>query len=271
MVTVVGGTGLIGTKIVKRMIADGHDVVSASRSTGCQLLHRRGPPRGAGGAEVVIDASNMTYVRRGRARSTSSTRLDPQPAGLRRPPRGSPITSRSRSSAPIVSPRAKVGISSAKHVQENADPRIRDGDTRSCMPRSSTSSPTSIADQLDGSGRRPCCRTPSSSRSPRMTWRRRSPAPPLGPPLNKTVRVRRTGSVPTRRARATPRSRLRDDPRQVVADPARAISVQRSTSANCCPATTSPSPRHDFADWLRRNRVEHGVGRTGLEPVTEGL
>lgn len=55
---VIGGTGLIGSKVVDALTANGHDVLSASRSTGVDLITGKGLDRALDGAEVVVNLSN---------------------------------------------------------------------------------------------------------------------------------------------------------------------------------------------------------------------
>ena len=55
---VIGGTGLIGTKLVNRLREKGHEVVAASPDTGRQHDHRRGTGESAAGAQVVVDVAN---------------------------------------------------------------------------------------------------------------------------------------------------------------------------------------------------------------------
>ncbi|HXP00383.1 MAG TPA: SDR family oxidoreductase [Luteibacter sp.] len=57
-IVVVGGRGLVGRNIVARLQAHGHDVSSASRATGVDLLTGRGLAEALVGAEVVVDVSN---------------------------------------------------------------------------------------------------------------------------------------------------------------------------------------------------------------------
>ena len=47
-IVVIGGTGLIGSKVVAMLRQGGHEVVAASPNTGCQHHHRRGPHSGRG-------------------------------------------------------------------------------------------------------------------------------------------------------------------------------------------------------------------------------
>lgn len=57
-VTVVGASGLIGTKVVERLLGDGHDVVAASRSSGVDVLSGDGLADALAGADAVVDVTN---------------------------------------------------------------------------------------------------------------------------------------------------------------------------------------------------------------------
>lgn len=57
-VTVVGASGLIGTKVVERLLGDGHDVVAASRSSGVDVLSGDGLTDALAGADAVVDVTN---------------------------------------------------------------------------------------------------------------------------------------------------------------------------------------------------------------------
>ncbi|MDO9395564.1 MAG: NAD-dependent epimerase/dehydratase family protein [Herbiconiux sp.] len=61
-IVVVGGTGLIGSKVVERLGALGHDVVTAARSTGVNSFTGEGLERALDGARTVIDLSNSSYT-----------------------------------------------------------------------------------------------------------------------------------------------------------------------------------------------------------------
>lgn len=56
--TVVGGTGLIGARLVRELTAAGHHAVPAARSTGVDLVTGQGLDEALEGAEVVVDLSN---------------------------------------------------------------------------------------------------------------------------------------------------------------------------------------------------------------------
>jgi uncharacterized protein YbjT (DUF2867 family) len=57
-IVVVGGTGLIGSRLVTRLGEHGHDAVPASPKTGVNTLTGEGLPGALDGADVVIDVSN---------------------------------------------------------------------------------------------------------------------------------------------------------------------------------------------------------------------
>ena len=57
-IAVIGGTGLIGSQVVKILNASGHEAVPHSRSTGVDLLSGRGLPGALKGADVVVDVTN---------------------------------------------------------------------------------------------------------------------------------------------------------------------------------------------------------------------
>lgn len=55
---VIGGTGLIGSQVVRKLTDAGHEAVPAARSTGVDLITGEGLDRALEGAGVVIDVSN---------------------------------------------------------------------------------------------------------------------------------------------------------------------------------------------------------------------
>ena len=57
-IVVIGGTGLIGSKLVTLLAADGHDAVAASPGTGVNTLTGDGLAEVLTGADVVVDVSN---------------------------------------------------------------------------------------------------------------------------------------------------------------------------------------------------------------------
>ncbi|MGL6245936.1 SDR family oxidoreductase [Pseudomonas sp.] len=57
-IVVIGGTGLIGSKLVKSLRERGHDVLAASPSTGVNAVTREGLAAAMDGTEVVVDVAN---------------------------------------------------------------------------------------------------------------------------------------------------------------------------------------------------------------------
>lgn len=56
--TVIGGTGLIGSQVVQKLTAAGHEAVPAALSTGVDLITRKGLNQALEGAEVVVNLAN---------------------------------------------------------------------------------------------------------------------------------------------------------------------------------------------------------------------
>jgi uncharacterized protein YbjT (DUF2867 family) len=57
-IVVIGGTGLIGAKLVKNLSERGHDVLPASPNTGVNTITCEGLAKALDGAEVVVDVAN---------------------------------------------------------------------------------------------------------------------------------------------------------------------------------------------------------------------
>lgn len=57
-IVVIGGTGLIGSKLVAKLRASGHDVLPASPNTGVNTITREGLAEALDGANVVVDVAN---------------------------------------------------------------------------------------------------------------------------------------------------------------------------------------------------------------------
>src|SRR6188768_4089346 len=55
---IIGGTGLIGSKLVTKLNAHGHEAVAASPDTGVNTLTGEGLAEVLDGAAVVVDVSN---------------------------------------------------------------------------------------------------------------------------------------------------------------------------------------------------------------------
>ena len=55
---VIGGTGLVGSQVVKKLIAAGHEAVPATPDTGVDLITGKGLDEVLEGAQVVINVAN---------------------------------------------------------------------------------------------------------------------------------------------------------------------------------------------------------------------
>ena len=61
-IVVIGGTGLIGSKVVTCLQRAGHEAVAASPDTGVNTLNGEGLAEALNGAQVVIDVSNSPSI-----------------------------------------------------------------------------------------------------------------------------------------------------------------------------------------------------------------
>lgn len=57
-IVVIGGTGLIGSKLVRKLIEHGHEAIAASPNTGVNTLTGQGLVEVLKGAQVIVDVSN---------------------------------------------------------------------------------------------------------------------------------------------------------------------------------------------------------------------
>lgn len=57
-IVIIGGTGLIGTKLASRLRRKGYDVLQASSRTGVNAISGEGLDRALSGAEIVVDVAN---------------------------------------------------------------------------------------------------------------------------------------------------------------------------------------------------------------------
>ena len=57
-IVVIGGTGLIGTKLVNKLRQHGHEVVAASPNSGVNTITGEGLAEALAGAQVVVDVAN---------------------------------------------------------------------------------------------------------------------------------------------------------------------------------------------------------------------
>src|SRR5215510_4787758 len=57
-IVVIGGTGLIGSKLVRNLQQQGHEVVAAAPSSGVNTVTGEGLAKALAGAEVIVDVAN---------------------------------------------------------------------------------------------------------------------------------------------------------------------------------------------------------------------
>ena len=57
-IVVIGGTGLIGSKVVEKLKSQGHDALAAAPNTGVDTITGKGLAEAVKGAQVVVDVSN---------------------------------------------------------------------------------------------------------------------------------------------------------------------------------------------------------------------
>jgi uncharacterized protein YbjT (DUF2867 family) len=57
-IVVIGGTGLIGSKVVEKLKAKGHEAIAAAPNTGVNTITGEGLAEALRGAEVVVDVAN---------------------------------------------------------------------------------------------------------------------------------------------------------------------------------------------------------------------
>src|SRR5262245_7446039 len=57
-IVVIGGTGLIGSKVVEKLKARGHEAIAAAPNTGVNTITGEGLVEALRGAQVVVDVAN---------------------------------------------------------------------------------------------------------------------------------------------------------------------------------------------------------------------
>src|SRR4051794_13692040 len=57
-IVVIGGSGRVGSNVVRRLVAQGHDAVAASPATGVDTITGEGLADVVAGADVVVDVAN---------------------------------------------------------------------------------------------------------------------------------------------------------------------------------------------------------------------
>ena len=62
-IVVIGGSGLIGSKLVNRLRQKGHEVLPASPNSGVNTITGEGLAEALAGAQVVVDVANCRRSR----------------------------------------------------------------------------------------------------------------------------------------------------------------------------------------------------------------
>ena len=135
-IVVIGGTGLIGSKVVAKLGEHGHEAVAASPDTGVNTLTGEGLAEVLEGAAVVIDVSNSPSFEDAAVleffETSTGNLLAAEASGGRGPPRGALGGGHRPPDRGRLLPR-QAGPG-------GADPRLRRSPTRSSTRRSSSSS-----------------------------------------------------------------------------------------------------------------------------------
>jgi nucleoside-diphosphate-sugar epimerase len=76
-IVVVGGSGLIGPKLVTMLTGDGHDVVAASRRSGVDIVSGEGSGRSLEWCLGGCRCLEFPFLRRRRGDEVPRTRLSP--------------------------------------------------------------------------------------------------------------------------------------------------------------------------------------------------
>ncbi len=97
-IVVIGGTGLIGSKVVESLSRSGHEALAAAPNTGVNTITGEGLAKALEGAEVVVDVANSPSFEDQAALDFSRRRAGTSPRPSRPP--ACAITSRCRSSGP---------------------------------------------------------------------------------------------------------------------------------------------------------------------------
>src|ERR1700729_2489921 len=136
-IVVIGGTGVLGSKVVGTLRDRGHDTVAASRSTGVNALTGEGLADALTGADVVVDVSNAPSFDAGPAMEffTTSTKNLVAAAGVAGVAHYVAVSIVGCDQLP------ESGYMRAKVARRNSSSRRR-SPTRSCAPLSSSNSPT---------------------------------------------------------------------------------------------------------------------------------
>ena len=193
-IVVIGGTGLIGSKLVEKLRDAGHEPLAASPDTGVNTLTGEGLDEALAGADVVVDVSNAPAWEDAAVLDffqTSSRNLGDAEAKAG-------VGHHVALSVVGIERLPASGYFRAKVAQEDAVKAVR-SPTRSCAQRSSSSSSAGSRTRAPKATRFAWRRYWFSRRRP-TTWPRRSADIATGAPLNDTVELAGPEPYPPGRA-----------------------------------------------------------------------
>ena len=243
-VVVIGGTGLIGSKVVSRLKQQGHEAVAASPNTGVNTLTGEGLDAAIEGASVVVDVANSPSFE-AKAVMDFFTDIDGKRSGGREESRGGALRRAvgRRHRAPPVQ-----RLLPRQNRAGEANHRLRDRRTRSCTRPSSSSSSTRsprLQPTATPSTSRPCC----SSRWPPMTsptWSPKSRSPSRSTAASRSPDPSGTASTNSSATfSATRATRARSSPTRK-----RPTSVPSSSQDSLVPRENPRLGQRHLRDWL---------------------
>ncbi len=148
-IVVIGGTGLIGSKVLEKLKQKDHEAIAAAPSTGVNIITGEGLAKVLTGAEVVIDVANSPSFEDRASMDffqTAGKNLTPAEA--------SSITSPSRSSERSACRKVATFV---PNWPRRASSRARRSPTRLSTPSSSCARLPSFRPTATQCACRPCC------------------------------------------------------------------------------------------------------------------
>ena len=170
-IVIIGGTGLIGSKLVAKPSGAGHEAVAASPNSGVNTLTGEGLAEVLDGASVVVDVSNSPSFEDAAVLEFFETSTA---QSARRRSGGGRGTSR-RVVGRRQRPSARQRLPPREGRAGEADQRARRSRTRSSARRSSSSSSSASPTRPPTATRcasPPCCSSPWRRTMSRRRWRR---------------------------------------------------------------------------------------------------
>lgn len=168
-IVVIGGTGLIGSKVVEKLKQKGHEVIAAAPNTGVNTITGEGLADALAGAQVVVDVANspsfedqaaMDFFQTAGKNLTAAE----EAAGIKHHVALSVVGT-------VV---CRTAVIFALNLSKRSSSRARQFHTRLSTPPSSSSS-FGRSPSPRPRATRCACRLCCSSRWRQTTWRARSP------------------------------------------------------------------------------------------------